>query len=130
MTDPRLLTRRERQLLDVLYSLGPATAAQVREALDDPPSYSTVRTLLQILVQKGHLAHHQRGKAYVYEPVLAPPTAARSAIQRVVTTFFQGSAAEAIAALLNRPGDALSSTELDRIEALIAAARRAEGGEE
>ena len=129
MTDPTQLSRRERQILDVLYALGSATAGQVQAALDDAPSYSTVRTFLGLLEQKGHIRHAQQGKAYIYTPVVAQPTAARRAMRRVVRTFFQGSAADAISALLHLPGESLSSADLDRIEALIAQARQQEGEE-
>lgn len=126
MTDFATLSRRERQIMEALYALGSATAAQVREALDDAPSYSTVRTFLGLLEQKGHIEHTQQGKAYVYTPVVAPPTAARRAMGRVVETFFRGSAADAISALLTRPDAHISTDELDRIEALIAEARQQE----
>jgi predicted transcriptional regulator len=125
MSDPTQLTRRERQLLHILYEQGPSTVAQVQEALGDDVSYSTVRTLLGLMEDKGHLVHHTRGRAYVYAPAVPAERAAHSALQGLVRTFFGGSAAEAISALLD--GD-LSDDEMARVEAMIAEAR-AQGGE-
>ena len=126
MTDPATLSRRERQILDALYALGPSTVSQVQQAIEDAPSYSTVRTFLNLLEQKGHVQHTRQGRAYIYAPVVAPAAAARRAMRRVVETFFQGSAADAISALLTRPGEQISGDELDRIEALLGAAREQE----
>src|SRR5687768_6458536 len=89
------LSRRERQIVDILYSNGRATAAEVQAALPDPPSYSAVRAMLRILEEKGHVRHEQDGPRYVYVPTLARDNAKRSALQHVLKTFFDGSAAQA-----------------------------------
>jgi predicted transcriptional regulator len=116
------LSRRERQIMDILYSLGRATAAEVMERLPDPPSYSAVRAMLRILEEKGHLAHAQDGPRYVYEPTVAPETARSTALNHVLGTFFEGSAARAMAALI---GDgAVSDAELARLAEMIEQARR------
>lgn len=116
------LSRRERQIMDILYSLGRATAAEVLERLPDPPSYSAVRAMLRILEEKGHLAHAQDGPRYVYAPTVAPEQARKTALRHVLGTFFDGSPARAMAALI-REGD-LSDSELDRLAGLIDDARR------
>jgi predicted transcriptional regulator len=120
MTDP--LSRRERQILDVLYARGSATAADVLSALPDPPSYSAVRALLRILEAKGHARHEHQGTRYVYFPAVPRDRARRSALTRIVTTFFEGSAAQAAAALLD--SSRLSEDELAHLSALIERARR------
>jgi predicted transcriptional regulator len=120
MNDP--LSRRERQILDVLYARGRATAADVMNALPDPPSYSAVRALLRILESKGHARHEQDGTRYVYLPVVPRDRARRSALTRIVKTFFEGSAAQAAAALLD--SSSLSDEELAQLSALIDRARR------
>src|SRR5437667_12174301 len=97
------LSRRERQIMDALHARGNATAAEVLSALPDPPSYSAVRALLRILEEKGHVRHRREGARYVYVPRTSPESARRSALQRVVSTFFQGSVAQAMAALLDAP---------------------------
>jgi predicted transcriptional regulator len=119
-TDP--LSRRERQILDVLYARGSATAADVRGALTDPPSYSAVRALLRILESKGHARHEQQGTRYVYLPVVPRDSARRSALTRIVKTFFEGSAAQAAAALLD--SSTLSDDEFNHLSSLIERARR------
>ena len=126
MTDPRQLTRRERQILDLLYQLGPATVGEVQAALDDGASYSTVRTLLRLMEEKGHLQHSKRGRAFVYSPVIASGQAAQTALQGLVRTFFAGSAAQAISALLQLPGEELEESDIERIEAMVARARRSQ----
>lgn len=98
-TDP--LSRRERQILDILYARGTATAADVLEALPDPPSYSAVRALLRILEEKGHARHETQGARYVYLPTVPRERARNSALTRIVQTFFNGSAAQAAAALVD-----------------------------
>lgn len=120
VADP--LSRRERQIMDVLYARGSATAAEVREALPDPPSYSAVRALLRILVEKGHARHEQDGARYVYYPVVSRDRARRSALRRLVSTFFEGSAAQAAAALIG--SESLSPDDLERLSSLIDKARR------
>ena len=113
------LSRRERQIMDIVYRLERATAAEVLERLPDPPSYSAVRAMLRILEEKGHLTHSQDGPRYVYAPTVAPEQASRSALRHVLRTFFDGSAAQAMAALLDETSDELSEGELDRLAALI-----------
>src|SRR5688500_19751431 len=94
------LSRRERQILDILYTQGRGTAAEVQAALPDPPSYSAVRAMLRILEEKGHVRHDQDGPRYVYLPTVARDNAKRSALRRVLRTFFDGSAEQAISAVL------------------------------
>ena len=117
------LSRRERQIMDVIYRRGRATAAEVLEGLPDPPSYSAVRALLRLLEEKGHVHHEQDGPRYVYVPTVARDRARRTALKHVVRTFFDGSATEAVAALLD--GETrLADAELDRLSALIEQARK------
>ncbi len=117
------LSRRERQIMDVVYRRGAASAAEVMDGLADAPSYSAVRAHLRILEEKGHLAHTQDGPRYVYHPTVAPEKARRSALRHVVRTFFDGSAEQAVAALLDGDGKHLSEGELDRLASLIENAR-------
>ncbi len=116
------LSRRERQILDVLYARGSATAADVQGALPDAPSYSAVRALLRILESKGHARHELQGIRYVYLPVVPRDSARQSALTRIVKTFFEGSAAQAAAALLD--SSTLSDEELSHLSSLIERARR------
>jgi predicted transcriptional regulator len=118
------LSRRERQIMDVLHAQGQATAAEVLAALPDPPGYSAVRALLRILEEKGHARHRREGARYVYVPRTSPELARRSALQRVVSTFFHGSVAQAMAALLETADTQLSDTELTRLQQLIKKARK------
>ena len=118
------LSRRERQILDILYQSGRATAAEVQTALPDPPSYSAVRALLRILEDKGHVRHQQDGPRYVYAPTLPHNNAQRSALRHILQTFFNGSAEQAISALLDDQSTRLSSAELDRLAHLIDHARK------
>jgi BlaI family penicillinase repressor len=120
----RDLSRRERQILDILYERGQATAADVQSALPEPPSYSAVRALLRILEDKGHVRHQQDGPRYVYVPTVARDNAKRSALHHVLKTFFDGSAEQAISALLDESSSKLSSAELDRLARLIDTARK------
>ena len=113
------LSRRERQIIDILYSQGRATAAEVQTALPDPPSYSAVRAMLRILEEKGHIRHEQDGPRYVYVPTVARDTVKQSALRHVLTTFFEGSAEQAISALLGDKGAQMSDAELDRLAKLI-----------
>jgi len=117
------LSRRERQIMDAIYARGEATAEEVREALPDPPSNSAVRALLRILEQKGHLRHVSDGIRHVYKSTRARHKAARSAIRRLVRTFFKGSAEKAVAALLEASDGKLSDEELDRLAERIDQAR-------
>lgn len=117
------LSRRERQIMEIIYARGEATAAEVGEALPDPPSYSTVRALLRILEEKGHLRHREDGPRYVFAPTETPEKASRSALQRVVRTFFGGSLSRAVAALVDAEAGKVSPEELKRLEAIVQAAR-------
>jgi predicted transcriptional regulator len=117
------LSRRERQIMDVIYRLGSATAADVLERLPDPPSYSAVRAMLRVLEDKGHLRHAQEGTRYVYVPTVAREKARRSALAHLVKTFFDGSTESAVAALLEGPAR-LSDDELARLSRLIEHARK------
>ena len=118
------LSRRERQIIDILYSHGRATAADVQNALPDPPSYSAVRAMLRILEEKGHVRHEQDGPRYVYLPTVARDSAKRTALRHVLQTFFDGSAAQAISALLDESDTRLSDRDLDRLARRIDEARR------
>ena len=122
MVPGETLSRRERQILDILYAKGSATAADVREALPDPPSYSSVRALLRILEEKGHARHESRGTRYLYQPLVPRESARNSALTRIVKTFFEGSAAQAAAALVD--SGSLSEDELTRLSALIERTRK------
>lgn len=117
------LSRRERQIMDVVYRLGKATVTDVLERLPDPPSYSAVRALMRILEEKGHLSHEQDGPRYVYLPTVPRDAAQQSALSHMVRTFFGGSAEAAVAALLELPENGLSEGELDRLSRLIDEAR-------
>lgn len=117
------LSRRERQIMDILFQRERATASQVREALPDPPSYSTVRALLRVLEEKGHVRHEAEDLRYVYTPAMAREKASRSAVRHLMDTFFNGSAEQAVAALLDESATGLSREELDRLAKLIEKAR-------
>ena len=119
------LSRRERQIVDILYSHGRATAAEVQAELPDPPSYSAVRAMLRILEEKGHVRHEQDGPRYVYLPTVARDNAKRSALRHMLQTFFDGSAEQAISALLDDSSTRLSDRELDRLARMIERARKA-----
>ena len=123
MHKTRSLTRRERQIMDVVYARGRATVADVLDGLDDPPSYSSVRTLLRLLEEKGHVRHEEAGPRYVYIPTVTREKARRTALRNVLHTFFDGSTEEAVAALLNIHDTRRGPLELDRIKALIDKAR-------
>jgi predicted transcriptional regulator len=118
------LSRRERQIMDVVFSRGRATAQEVRDGIPDAPGYSAVRALLRILEEKGHLRHEQDGPRYVFLPTVPRARARRSAMRRLVTTFFDGSTAGAVAALLDEGASKLDAEELDRLAALIDEARK------
>ena len=122
MTTPPL-SRREREIMDVLYAAEGLTAAEVRERIPEAPGYSAVRALLRILEEKGHVRHEERGPRYVYSPVVSRAAARRTAMQALVSTFFGGSPHEAVAALIDASRADLSGTDLDRLADLIAAAR-------
>jgi predicted transcriptional regulator len=118
------LTRRERQILDILYRRGRATAQEVLEDLADPPSYSTVRALLRLLEERGHVKHTEDGARYVYTPAVARADARRSALAHVVRTFFAGSIESAVAALVESSKARLSRDELDRLAEIIDRAKK------
>jgi len=120
------LSRRERQIMDVVYARGTATAKQVLEGLPDPPSNSAVRTHLSILEEKGHLKHSKKGREYVYRPTRPRGKAGRSAVRRVVDVFFGGSLSDAVAAHLVDPETKLTDEELSALEALVRRAREKE----
>jgi predicted transcriptional regulator len=122
---PPPLSRRERQIMDVVYAREKASAAEIHAALRDAPTYTTVRGLLRVLIRKGHLRHEQDGRRYVYIPRAPRHKAGASSLSHVVKTFFAGSAADAMAALLGSEQDRLSDAELARLAALVAKARRA-----
>lgn len=118
------LSRRERQIMDILYSRSRASVAEVLEDLPDPPSYSAVRAMLRILEGKGHLEHDQEGPRYLYRPTLPRSKAQKSAMERIVRTFFDGSAERAVAALLDLSASELSDQELGRLAELIEQAKK------
>jgi predicted transcriptional regulator len=118
------LTRRERQIMDILYRHGRATAAEVMKDLPGDPNYSTVRTQLRVLEDKGHVHHEEQGLRYVYIPAVPRHAARKSALRHLVNTFFEGSTEKAVAALLGGEGTRLSDEELERFAALIAKARK------
>lgn len=117
-------SRRERQIMDVLYARGEASAAEVQEAIPDAPSYSAIRALLRILMEKGHIKHRLDGKRYLYAPQQPRTRAAKSAMQKVLQTFYQGSTVQAVAALLDLNEKELTDDELKQLSALIDEARR------
>jgi len=119
-----VLSRRERQIIDILYRRGRATAAEVMQDLPGQPSYSTVRTQLRVLEEKGHVRHEDDGQRYVYSPAIARGTVRRSALKHLVETFFDGSVEQTVAALLGSDATRLSEEELQRIAGLIDKARR------
>jgi predicted transcriptional regulator len=118
------LSRRERQIMDIIHRLGKVTATEVMAALPNPPSYSAVRALLRLMEDKGYLRHETDGAKYVYLPTLAPAKALQSALKQMVQTFFAGSTEQAIAALLDLSKAKLKQDELDRLSVLIEQARK------
>src|SRR5580765_1532273 len=119
-----VLSRRERQIIDILYRRGRATAADVMEDLPGDPSYSTVRTQLRVLEDKGHVRHEEDGPRYVYTPAVPRGTVRRSALKHLVETFYEGSVEQTVAALLGSDTSRLSAPELERIAELIEKARK------
>ena len=119
-----VLSRRERQIMDVLFRRGRVTAAEVMDELGGSPSYSTVRTQLRVLEEKGHVRHEDDGVRYVYSPAIPVGAARKSALRHLVDTFFDGSAEKVVAALLGGEGARLSTDEIDRLAALIARAKK------
>lgn len=118
------LSRRERQIMDVIFAKGEAAAAEVRAGLADPPSYSAVRALLRILEEKGLLRHREDGPRYVYLPTEPREKASRSALKRVLRTFFEGSLANAVSALVDAKDARLPAAEFKRLEEVIRNAKR------
>ena len=118
------LTKRERQIMDVLYRLGRGTAGEILDALPGAPSYSTVRTQLRVLENKGHVRHEELGLRYVYTPTVPRHAARKSALKHLVDTFFDGSSAKVVAALLGGDGARISDDELQRIAELVNHARK------
>ncbi len=120
------LSRRERQIMDVIYEAGRATAATVRQRIVDPPSYSTVRALLRVLEDKGHIRHEQEGPRYVFLPTVPRETARRSALGHLLRTFFDGSTQSAVATLLDLKAQELTPEDFDHLSQMIEAARKEE----
>ncbi|PYP57894.1 MAG: CopY family transcriptional regulator [Gemmatimonadetes bacterium] len=118
------LSRREREIMDVIYRSGRATAAEVLDQLAEPPSYSAVRALLRVLEEKGHLRHEEDGPRYVFVPTVPRERARASALRQLLHTFFDGSTEQAVAALLDLSSTRLSDAELARLSQLIADARK------
>jgi len=118
------LSRRERQIMDALFTRGRATGPEIQEGLPDQPNYSSVRTILRVLERKGYVRHVEEGLRYVYEPTVAREAASRSALQRIIKTFFDGSAKEAVAALLDPAAFNLSDQELQELTRIIERAKR------
>jgi BlaI family penicillinase repressor len=128
MTKPswnQKLSRRERQVIDILLSAGEATAAEIHRLLPEPPSYSAVRALLRVMEEKGVLSHRSDGPRYVFKPTIAPARARQSILRQVLDTLFHGSREQLVAALLDPTTDKISHEELDRLAARIEEARRA-----
>lgn len=119
---PKDLGRRERQIMDLVYQLEEASVAQVREAMPDPPSYSSVRTMIRSLEGKGLLKHRREGMKYLYRPTQSKRKVSRSALRHLMTTFFEGSASEAVAAIFE--SEKMDADDLKRIESLIKQARK------
>jgi predicted transcriptional regulator len=117
------LSRRERQVMDIIYGRGAATAAEIHEALPDRPSFSATRAVIRTLEEKGHLRHEEQGLRYVYTPVVPADKARRSALTHIIGTFFQGSPSQLLATLLDPSAGRLPEEELDRLERLIREAK-------
>lgn len=124
MTRSEALSRREREMMNIIFRQGKATATDVLEAMADPPSYSAVRATLRVLEQKGHLRHQHDGIRYVYIPTVNREKARMSALDHLLTTFFEGSAASVVATLLEQSKDQMTPEELDRLSSLIEQARK------
>ena len=118
------LSRRERQIVDVVLERGECSAREIHEGITDPPSYSSVRALLSILVTKGHLTYRSEGPRYLYSLTRSRAKAQDSALQRLLKVFFRGSRTAAVTALLGKDGEALTDEELDELQGLIEQARR------
>jgi predicted transcriptional regulator len=128
MTHHTKLSRREREIMDVLYAQGRASVSDVMERLPEAPGYSAVRSMLNILEDKGHVRHEKDGVRYVYVPTLNREKAKRAEIRRLIRTFFNGSLAEAVAGLLDEASLKLSKDDLNRLEEMLRKARKGEKG--
>jgi predicted transcriptional regulator len=126
VSKPESLSRRERQIMDILYQRGKVSAAEVREAMADAPSYSAVRAMLRVLEEKGHVKHQAEGLKYVYVPTVTRDKAKRSAVKHVLDTFFGGSPEQIVAALLDVSSTRLTREELDRMSEMIERAKKEE----
>ena len=124
MTRTEQLSRREREMMHIIFRAGKASASEVLDAMDDPPSYSAVRATLRVLEQKGHLKHQHDGTRYVYTPTVNRDKARNSALDQLLATFFEGSVANVVATLIEKSKDRLTPDELDRLSRLIAQARK------
>ena len=124
---PSALTRRERQIMDILYKRSRATASEVMEDLPGHPHSSTVRTQLRVLEEKGHVSHEEQGLRYLYIPAVPRRAARKSALRHLVDTFFEGSTEKVVSALLGSDGGRLSPSELDRIAEIVSKARKGSG---
>lgn len=124
MKGHRNLSRRERQIMDIIYELNEATVKQVLDRIPNPPSYSTIRALLRVLQEKGHLTHKQEGPRYIYSPILSRERARKNALKHLMKTFFDDSTEDVVAALLNISEDNLSEKDFRRITDLIKKARK------
>jgi len=118
------LSRRERQIMDFLFQRGKASVGEVMDGIPDPPGYSAVRATLRTLEQKGRVSHEEDGRAYIYRPTLRRDAARKSALTHVVKTFFDNSAEQALAALLELKGPRLSDAELERVSRLVENAKK------
>jgi predicted transcriptional regulator len=118
------LSRRERQIMDILYRAGRGTVAEVRSGLPDPPSYSAVRAMLRILEEKGHVRHEHDAARYIFIPTIKRDAAKRSALRHVINTFFEGSASQVMAALVEMSGRGLDQDELARLRQVIDEAKK------
>jgi predicted transcriptional regulator len=118
------LSRRERQIMEILYQRGRASAMEVREAMEGAPGYSAVRAMLRVLEEKGHVKHQEEGLKYVYVPTVPREKAKRSAVKHLLDTFFGGSPEQAVAALLDVSATRLTAEELDRMSQMIEQAKR------
>jgi predicted transcriptional regulator len=124
------LSRRERQIMDVIYQRGKASVTEVLEGMADPPSYSAIRTIMNLMVDKGFLKYKGQGKKYIYYPAVAREKASHSALNSLLQTFFSGSVAQAVVSLINLHKDHLTAEDLDRLGKLIEEAKQEEAQKE
>ncbi|MCK4564080.1 MAG: BlaI/MecI/CopY family transcriptional regulator [Verrucomicrobia bacterium] len=121
---PEKLSRRERQIMDILFERGEASALEVQELMADAPGYSAVRTMLRLLEEKGQLSHRTSGRKYIYKPAVSRATARKSAMRKLLSTFYENSTELAMVSLLDVQGKKMSDAEYDRLSELIAEARK------